>query len=155
MNEMPERLAASFAGVAGDAELVPVAARKTAAGGYARHVLYNDPRGRFTIVSLVWGAGQFSPVHGHHTWCAYAVCEGELSETGFAYDAVSRLARPLGCVGLEAGAINFAYAGLDQIHKLGNGCDNTARSIHIYGVDAERIATHVNRVVGVTPQARR
>ena len=157
MNEMPERMSAALAGVAGDDEnedFVPISARQPDPLRYARHVLHTDPMGRFTIVSLVWGPGQFSPVHGHHTWCAYAVCDGELHETGYAYDAASRLAVPQQGVTLRAGAIKFAYAGIDQIHKLGNGCDNVARSIHIYGVDAERIATHVNRVVAVGPQHR-
>src|ERR1700743_920859 len=48
---------------------------------YMRHVLHGDPAGRFTVLALVWGAGQFSPPHAHHAWCAYAVRSGELDET--------------------------------------------------------------------------
>src|SRR5262245_55605457 len=47
---------------------------------YARHVVYGDPAGRFTILSLVWMPGQFSPPHAHQTWCAYAVCDNVLTE---------------------------------------------------------------------------
>ena len=149
MDEMPGRMRAALAGVAGDAGLVPAAACRPDPHGYTRYVLYADPLGRFTILSLVWAGGQFSPVHGHHTWCAYAVHEGELSETAFSYTAAAGTAAPLGTVRRNAGAVSFAYAGLDDIHKLGNGCDNVARSIHIYGLDAARVGSHVNRVVRV------
>ena len=56
---------------------------------YARHVLYADPQGRFTILALVWSGGQFSPVHAHDTWCAYAVHRGALDETLFGFDAAT------------------------------------------------------------------
>jgi len=45
----------------------------------------------------------------------------------------------------------FAHAGLDQIHRLGNSGAETAISIHVYGVDAARVRTHVNRVVDIGP----
>ena len=153
MDEMPERMRAGLAAVAGDAALVPAAACQPGAHAYTRYVLHADPLGRFTIVSLVWGPRQFTPVHGHHTWCAYAVLEGLLTETAFRYDADTRTAVPSGGVNRAQASISFAYAGLDEIHKLGNGCDNVGRSIHVYGLDAARIGTHVNRVVSVAPES--
>src|SRR3954451_21116000 len=51
---------------------------------YSRHVVHADPAGRFTILSLVWKPAQFSPPHSHQTWCAYAVCDGTLTETDYA-----------------------------------------------------------------------
>jgi len=54
---------------------------------YTRRVIYGDPAGRFTILSLVWGPGQFSPVHAHQTWCAYAVCDDALTETEYVLEA--------------------------------------------------------------------
>ena len=45
---------------------------------------------------------------------------------------------------------HHAAAGLDQIHKLGNPGTRPAISIHVYGVERDRIATHVNRAVEVT-----
>jgi predicted metal-dependent enzyme (double-stranded beta helix superfamily) len=149
MDEMSGRMAVAFAAVAGDRGLVPPAARVSDSLRYNRHLLHADPAGRFAIVSLVWGCGQFSPVHGHHTWCAYTVFEGPLTETSFSYDAVARVAFTEGSERLAAGTTRFAFAGLDAIHKLGNGGDNVALSIHVYGLDGARIGTHVNRVVPV------
>jgi len=118
---------------------------------YARHVLYADPAGRFTVLALVWGAGQFSPSHAHHTWCAYAVRSGVLNETLYAYDDATGLARPSRAATRTAGYACFADGGLDQIHRLGNAGSEPAVSIHVYGVARERIATHVNRIVEVAP----
>jgi predicted metal-dependent enzyme (double-stranded beta helix superfamily) len=153
MDEMPARMAAALAGVAGDPHLVPLEARRPDPLRYTRHLLHADPLGRFAIVSLVWGPGQFSPVHGHHAWCAYAVQSQALTETRYAWDVASRLAEPVDCARLDEGATSFAYAGLDAVHKLGNGGDNVALSIHVYGLDGARVGSHVNRVVGVAATA--
>ena len=52
-------------------------------------LIASDPAGRFTLLSIVWGPGQFSPPHAHDTWCAYAVAENTLTETLYAFDAAS------------------------------------------------------------------
>lgn len=118
---------------------------------YARHVIHGDPLGRFTILAIVWGPGQFSPVHAHDAWCAYAVHDGPLRETLYAGNAADRAVKPVCTEVREPGYSCFAGAGLDQIHSLGNSGLRPAISIHVYGVERERIATHVNRLVDVTP----
>ena len=150
IGELAERLEPAYALACAEGGLLPAAARQSAPDRYARHLLHADPLGRFAIVALAWGPGQFSPVHGHHTWCSYAVLEGRLSETSYAYDVASGLARPLATEVLERGARCFEYAGLTGVHKLGNAEDNVALSLHIYGIDGARVATHVNRLVPST-----
>jgi predicted metal-dependent enzyme (double-stranded beta helix superfamily) len=115
--------------------------------GYARHVIYADPQKRFTILAIVWSAGQFSPPHAHHTWCAYGVYENALEETTFAWDAATSTAHPQGTQGRDPGYSCFAGPGLDQIHRLGNSGASPAISIHVYGVERDSINTHVNRMV--------
>lgn len=114
---------------------------------YARHVIYADPARRFTILAIVWGPGQFSTPHAHHTWCAYGVLENALEETIFRWDAATSTAHPLRTQPRETGYSCYADAGLDQIHRLGNPGIKAAISIHVYGVERDRIATHVNRPV--------
>ena len=147
IGELAERLDLAYAAAAADPTLVPAAARQAAPERYARHLLHADPQGRFAIVALVWGPGQFSPVHGHHTWCSYTVLEGRLTETSYHYDAASGLAHPQGSEVLARGARRCEYAGLSAVHKLGNAEDNIALSLHIYGIDGARVGTHVNRLV--------
>jgi predicted metal-dependent enzyme (double-stranded beta helix superfamily) len=123
--------------------------RASCAGCYARHTIASDPAGRFTLLSIVWGPGQFSPPHAHDTWCAYAVAENVLTETLFEYDAARGKALPTGVSLREPGYACFAGAGLEQIHRLGNAGSVPAISIHAYGVDSSRVGTHVNRLVDV------
>ena len=110
---------------------------------------YVDPAGRFTIVAIVWGRGQFSPIHAHHTWCAYAVHENALEETLYDWDGESAAALPARTEVRSPGYGCYAHAGLDQIHRLGNSGSRPAISIHVYGVERERVGTHVNKVVKV------
>jgi predicted metal-dependent enzyme (double-stranded beta helix superfamily) len=119
---------------------------------YARHTLYADPAGRFTILSLVWGPGQFSPPHAHAVWCAYAVVDRTLTETLYRFDAARQKAVALGATARDPGYACFAQAGLDQIHRLGNAGSEPAISLHVYGVESERVCTHVNRLVDVAGQ---
>jgi predicted metal-dependent enzyme (double-stranded beta helix superfamily) len=132
---------------ASDPSLLGAHQRLQARDCYARHILYADPSGRFTIIAIVWAPGQFSPPHAHHTWCAYAVYDGDLEETVFAWDAATLRAKPLGTAIRKIGYSCYAGAGLDQIHRLGNSGTRPAISIHVYGVECEHIATHVNRLV--------
>jgi predicted metal-dependent enzyme (double-stranded beta helix superfamily) len=132
-----------------DPDLLSSRQRVPEKNGYARHVLYSDPFGRFTILAIVWNPGQFSPAHAHDTWCAYAVYNGPLHETVYALDASGRRAKAICTAIRNPGYSCFAGAGFDQIHRLGNAGTTPAISIHVYGVERERIATHVNRVLEI------
>lgn len=114
---------------------------------YTRHILYSDPKGRFTVVALVWDTNQASPVHAHFTWCAYKVLNGVLSESHFEWDRTTEKARLSGKVQRPAGQSVCGHAGLELIHQLGNEQEQPAVSIHVYGMDTERIGTHVNRLL--------
>jgi predicted metal-dependent enzyme (double-stranded beta helix superfamily) len=114
---------------------------------YTRHVLHADHAGRFTVVALVWQTQQFSPVHAHHSWCAYRVVAGELTESHYEWDRAQERAYLFNKVVRRAGESICGHAGLELIHRLGNAAGEPAISIHTYGVDAERISTHVNRIL--------
>lgn len=114
---------------------------------YTRHILHADLAGRFTVAALVWGHQQFSPVHAHHTWCAYRVLTGELTESHFEWDKMAQEAYLFNKVKRQAGQSVCGQAGLELIHRLGNANPQPAISIHVYGVDAEKISSHVNHVL--------
>jgi predicted metal-dependent enzyme (double-stranded beta helix superfamily) len=144
---MADRIVAALKHVAAHPDLLTPGQRTPQSGCYARHLLYCDPGGRFTVVAIVWAPDQFSPIHGHHTWCAYAVYDNALEETVYAWEPANGAARPVRTQLRPPGYGCFAPAGLDQIHRLGNSGARPAISIHVYGVEGERVATHVNRVV--------
>jgi len=132
--------------VAEDVLLTP-AQREGAVNAYRRHLLIADRHGRYAAAALVWQPGQASPVHGHHTWCGYAVLDGMLSETLYAWDETAGCAIPSRTQPRAAGAVSYVRAGLTAVHRLANTGTRPAVSLHVYGVSAEKIATHVNRLV--------
>jgi predicted metal-dependent enzyme (double-stranded beta helix superfamily) len=128
-------------------DLLDEAHRAGSDKGYTRHVVHADPQDRFTVLALVWRPGQFSPVHWHHSWCAYAVVSGLLQETGYDWDAAAGRATASMQRARREGDASFAIAGSTRIHRLGNSSGREAISIHVYGVAAGRITTDVNRIV--------
>lgn len=122
---------------------------------YTRHILYADPAGMFTVVALRWDPTQGSPVHAHYTWCAYRVLRGALTESHFEYDRSAEQAYLFNRVTRSAGQSVCGHGGMDFIHRLHNEGDQTAVSIHVYGIDARRISTHVNRIMATSLKAGR
>ena len=132
------------------ASLLEALTREQAEGrceNYARNLLYADPAGRFSVLALVWRKGQVTPIHGHWTWCGFSVLRGELMEDHFTWDTVRQCARFERKVTCAPNSVEVSPAGLSDIHRLGNYSSTTAISLHIYGVGASQVATHVNRVV--------
>jgi predicted metal-dependent enzyme (double-stranded beta helix superfamily) len=152
---MKVRIRAALERAVADPNLLGADHRAPRAECYARHVIYSDPLGRFTILAIVWGPNQFSPPHAHDTWCAYAVYENPLEETLFAMGAGAAKAKRVCTEARNPGYSCFAGAGLDQIHRLGNSGSVPAISIHVYGVGRERISSHVNRIVEISMKEER
>jgi len=117
------------------------------AGSYRRHLLAADAQGRYSVVAIVWGPEQFSPVHGHHTWCAYSVLCGALYETRYNWCEPSQQAHASRAATRRPGEVCYTEAGPCGIHRLGNPHAQPAISLHIYGVPAARVATDVNQLV--------
>src|SRR5947207_449135 len=54
---------------------------------YARHLLHVDPAKRFSIVVMVWGSGQKTPIHDHGgMWCVEGVYRGAIRVTRYDLD---------------------------------------------------------------------
>jgi predicted metal-dependent enzyme (double-stranded beta helix superfamily) len=138
-----EALAAALA----EPALVTAAQREGSADTYRRHLIATDSRGRYTVAALVWQNGQASPIHAHQTWCGYAVVEGTLTETLYAWDEVRQGADVVRSHPRASGALAFAGRGRANIHRLSNGSGAQAVSLHIYGVPGEEIASRVNDVL--------
>ena len=51
---------------------------------YARRLLHRDPEGRYTVIVMVWGVGQGTPLHDHAgIWCVECVYRGRIQVTSF------------------------------------------------------------------------
>lgn len=144
-----QRVRTALAEAIADPGLLDESACKGDAHGYRRHLLAADAHGRYAIAALVWMPGQASPVHAHHTWCGYAVVEGELTESLYRWDEAGACATALRTQPRAAGAVSFTRAGHAAIHRLANESGRRAVSLHVYGVAGAQIATHVNDRVRV------
>ncbi|WP_051481554.1 cysteine dioxygenase family protein [Paraburkholderia nodosa] len=130
-----------------DPALVTHAQREGSADTYRRHVIAADSLGRYTVAALVWQPGHASPIHAHHTWCGYAVLDGTLTETLYAWDDARQSADVVRSHPRASGAVSFGGRGRTSVHRLSNGGDAQAVSLHVYGVAAEDIGTQVNDVL--------
>jgi predicted metal-dependent enzyme (double-stranded beta helix superfamily) len=142
---MERRIRAALREASAGERWLPLERRRANHERYARHLLYGDPAGRFSILSLVWDHGQESPIHGHHTWCAVGVYDGELTETRYREGYGGRAPVEVGAELRGAGSLSFD-APQAAIHRIANRSGGVAISLHVYGVAPDRISTGVNRL---------
>ena len=124
---------------------LPAERRRASHENYARHLLYGDPGGHYSILAIVWDHGQMSPIHAHHCWCAVGVYSGELAETHYREGAAGAAPGAERTAHRGAGSLSFDPA-LSGIHRLANDSGAVAVSLHVYGVAQEHISTRVNRI---------
>jgi 3-mercaptopropionate dioxygenase len=130
----------------GDPRLLDAEQREPGSQSYRQHVLYVDPSGAFSIVSLVWSPGQGTSVHDHVAWCVIGVHEGlereisyRLVETG-----TDRFLEPLTESLAGVGEVSWLTPPGD-IHRVENGGREPAISIHVYGLDIRPVGTSIRR----------
>jgi predicted metal-dependent enzyme (double-stranded beta helix superfamily) len=142
---MAREVQAALAEATARPDWLPAERRRASHDRYARHLLYGDPAGRYSILAIVWDHGQTSPVHGHHCWCAVGVYQGVLSESQYREGAGGGIPMLLGSSRRPAGTLSFDAAATG-IHRIANESGAPAVSLHVYGVAKERISTDVNRL---------
>ena len=121
---------------------------------YRSEVLHSEPDGSFSIVALVWRPGQVTPIHDHVTWCVFGVIQGIECEELFELDGEGTCLVEAGDRVNRTGAVS-GFAPPGDIHRVRNGGDLTAISIHIYGTDVSRIGSSVRRHYDLPVQSSR
>ncbi|MBU8537761.1 cysteine dioxygenase family protein [Falsiroseomonas tokyonensis] len=145
--ERPRAVAAAIEAFAADPALLEGMDCPCCPDRYIRHLLQSDEEAGYAVVALVWRPGQMSPVHGHKTWCAFAVHQGTLTETYYAAaEAEGDLPQPRSTQLLHPGQGSHGPADPALIHRLANLSCRTAISIHCYGVGFDRFGQDVNEV---------
>lgn len=101
---------------------------------YRQYLLHRDRRGRFSVVSFVWGPGQSTPIHNHTIWGLVGVLRGaELAER---YVQSEKGLHSLGSELLEAGSVDRVSPTVGDLHRVTNALsDEVSISIHVYGAD--------------------
>jgi len=122
---------------------LPEAYAVTGGARYRQYLLYADPLDRFSVVSLVWGPNQGTPIHDHGVWGLIGVLRGE--EVSIAYERRadgSLQAKPPERLG--AGQIAMVSPESGDIHAIANGlADASSISIHVYGANIGRVRRSV------------
>ncbi len=127
-------------------DFLPPTYLRPTAHRYARRLLHRDPRGRYTVLVMVWDLGQGTPLHDHSgMWCVECVYQGRIAVTSYSI----RGGDP------ETGIVQFVreslvYAGPGEAgalippfeyHKLENAGQIPAVTIHVYG--GEMTSCHI------------
>jgi 3-mercaptopropionate dioxygenase len=121
---------------------------------YKSEVLHAEHDGSFSIVGLVWRPGQVTPIHDHVTWCVFGVIQGmECEELFELHEQRNCLVEAGDRVNRTGDVSGFAPPG--DIHRVRNGDDLTAISIHIYGTDVSRVGSSVRRYYDLPVQPSR
>ena len=117
---------------------LPSEAKTPALQRYARHLVHEDAKKRFIVVSLVWTPGQGTPIHDHSTWGVAGIVENELRIVN--YDRMddgtkSGYAdlREASAIEAPAGTVTYILPPNDVIHLIENPTDRTTISLHVYG----------------------
>jgi len=114
---------------------VPAAFLQPVTTGYARRCLYKDPKGRFSVVVMVWAPGQGTPLHDHAGhWCVECVYGGKIRVRSFereAEDSGRICFRECQSVVSGIGAAG-ALIPPHEYHSIDNPFDTPAVTIHVY-----------------------
>lgn len=129
---------AALRGYLCDDKLLAIAHRAGEMRDYRRHLLYADPDCQFSILAIVWQPEQCSAIHGHTTWGAIGVYEGnpycEVFDTLASGQTKARL-NPLLKLQLKPGDLAIVQPGINEVHRIGNSSWSRCITIHIYGRD--------------------
>lgn len=127
-------------------DLVPEVYRQADPECYTQHVIHCEPDGSFSLVALVWLPGQCTPVHDHVSWCVTGVYEGEEHEQRYALRGEGDGAQlvPAGEDTNQVGDV-CALTPPGDIHRVRNGGEDLAISLHVYGADISVLGNSVRR----------
>ena len=121
-------------------QFVPETMLRTATGQYARRLLHRHPQGLYTVLVMVWDAGQGTQLHDHAgMWCVECVYRGRIRVTSYSItggdperDLVTFSEESVVHAGVgEAGALIPPF----EYHVLENAGATPAVTIHVYGGD--------------------
>jgi len=126
--------------IAVDDWLEPRAARSDPVH-YQQHLLHCDERGRFSVVSFVWGPGQSTPIHDHTVWGLVGVLRGGEISQRYELSPDGGLVAVEPATILAPGDVDVLLPSEGDIHKVSNlFAERTSVSIHVYGADIGRVS---------------
>jgi len=116
---------------------VDAAFLEPAADKYARRLMHRDPSGRYSVVVMVWGTDQGTPLHDHAgVWCVECVYRGRIRVTSFDLEsdpAVEPLRfTPESVVFAGVGEAGHLIPPFEY-HMIENADPTPSVTLHVYG----------------------
>jgi predicted metal-dependent enzyme (double-stranded beta helix superfamily) len=109
---------------------------KPAPDKYARRLLHRDPKGKYTVLVMVWGEGQGTALHDHAgMWCCECVYRGRIKVVSYSCrseeEGVFRFEREKEVMAsiADAGALIPPF----DYHTIENPDATPSVTIHVYG----------------------
>ena len=109
---------------------------------YARRLIYRSPQPAYTVLAMVWGPQQGTPVHDHSgLWCVEGVVEGSIDVTQ--YDLVERQGERCRFEAQETMDAGVGSSGRlippFDYHTIANASrEQSAITVHVYGGEMVR-----------------
>ena len=106
---------------------------------HGSYVLHRSPNG-LLVTAVVWGPGDHTGPHDHHTWGMIGVMNHTLQETRFrrlddgSRPDYARLEKDRVSF-FKPGDVSLLIPGVDEIHQMDNPGDRPTVEIHVYGKD--------------------
>ena len=117
---------------------------------YRRHLLYAEPKRRFTLLALIWLPGQQTPIHGHNAWCVVGVHEGAIDVTTYRRENADRAdcsaLSKTGDFTAPSGSVSFVQPDPEGIHRLSNTSAKPVITLHTYGMDLVEEPSAINKL---------
>ena len=111
---------------------------------YRQYLLHADPLGRFSVVSFVWGPGQYTPIHDHTVWGLIGMLRGAERSQRWQRMPDGQLVPDGAEQILQPGQVDAVSPTLGDIHVVANALsDRPSISIHVYGANIGAVRRHV------------
>lgn len=147
VEEITARVKQSLSGLIREGALaLPEEARRPQGDGYARRLLHRSDELGYTVLAMIWGPEQGTPLHDHAgIWCVDGVLEGVVEVVQYELLAeegdrcrFARRERVEAGVGTAGSLIPpFEY------HTITNPRAETSITIHVYGGELDRCSVFV------------
>lgn len=147
--ETPARVAALLPGLLSEPALLNAAQTAVPADGYGRHKVFICPDDTFSVLAMVWPPGVSTPIHDHHSWCAFGLYRGMIEEIRYRPASVSperATATPVARFGHRSGDVGCLPVDAPDIHRMHNPTADPAISIHVYGGNFDKLGPNLGRV---------
>jgi predicted metal-dependent enzyme (double-stranded beta helix superfamily) len=101
-----------------------------------QYLLHADSRERFSVVSLVWGPRQTTPIHDHTVWGLIGILRGKEHEQHYVRTEHGRLVEHGAPHFLAPGEVDVVWPTVGDLHRVSNALsDHVSISIHVYGAN--------------------